>query len=64
MSGRIAMRIGIISDTHHQDIRREGKTLIVNPGEATDWITGSARVAIVNLDDMSCTTEPLGSEQV
>jgi len=30
------------------------------PGEVTDWITGSARVAIVELDDMSCTTEALG----
>ena len=50
----------VYGHTHHQDIRREGRTLIVNPGEATDWITGSARVAIVNLDDMSYTTEALG----
>jgi hypothetical protein len=34
--------------------------IIVNPGEATDWITGFARVAIVDLQDMNCTTEPLG----
>ena len=49
----------VYGHTHHQDIRREGRTLIVNPGEATDWITGSAQVAIVDLDDMSYTTEPL-----
>jgi hypothetical protein len=36
--------------------------MVVNPGEATDWITGSARVAIVELEDMSYTTEPLGEE--
>jgi hypothetical protein len=35
-------------------------TLIDNPGEATDWVTGFARVAIVDLEDMSYTTEPLG----
>jgi hypothetical protein len=50
----------IYGHTHHQDIRREGRTLVVNPGEATDWLTGSARVAIVDLTDMSCTTEALG----
>jgi putative phosphoesterase len=50
----------VYGHTHHQDIRREGRTLVVNPGETTDWITGSARVAIVDLDDMSCTTEALG----
>jgi putative phosphoesterase len=50
----------VYGHTHRQDIRREGRTLIVNPGEATDWITGSARVAIVDLDDMSYTTEALG----
>ncbi|MCU0916562.1 MAG: metallophosphoesterase [Planctomycetes bacterium] len=54
----------VYGHTHRQDIRREGRTLIVNPGEATDWITGSARVAIVDLDDMSCATEALGQEQV
>jgi putative phosphoesterase len=50
----------IYGHTHRQDIRREGRTLIINPGEATDWVTGSARVAIVDLNDMSYTTEPLG----
>ncbi len=49
----------VYGHTHHQDIRREGRTLVVNPGETTDWITGSSRVAIVDLDDMSYTTEPL-----
>jgi putative phosphoesterase len=50
----------IYGHTHRQDIRRVGKTLIVNPGEATDWITGSARVVIVDLADMSHAAEPLG----
>jgi len=50
----------IYGHTHQQDIRRTGRTLVINPGETTDWITGSARVAIVDLKDMSYTTEPLG----
>ena len=50
----------VYGHTHHQDIRRAGRTLVINPGEATDWITGSGRVAVVDLDDMSYTFEPLG----
>jgi len=45
--------IVIYGHTHQQDIRREGKTLVVNPGESTDWITGSGHIVIVELDDMS-----------
>ena len=50
----------IYGHTHHPDIRREGRTLVVNPGEATDWITGSGHVVIVDLKDMSHAVEPLG----
>jgi putative phosphoesterase len=50
----------VYGHTHQQDIRRVGKTLIINPGEATDWVTGSARVVILDLADMSHTVEPLG----
>lgn len=50
----------IYGHTHHPDIRQEGGTLVVNPGEATDWIPGSAHLVIVDLKDMSHTIEPLG----
>lgn len=50
----------IYGHTHHPDLRREGRTLVVNPGEATDWITGSSHVVIVDLKDMTHTVEPLG----
>jgi predicted phosphodiesterase len=43
----------IYGHTHQQDIRRHGKTLIINPGESTDWLTGSGHIVIVELDDMS-----------
>jgi putative phosphoesterase len=49
----------IYGHTHHPDIRREGRTLVVNPGEATDWITGAGHVVIVDLKDMSHRIEPL-----
>jgi hypothetical protein len=50
----------IYGHTHHPDIRREGRTLVVNPGEATDWITGVGHAVIVDLIDMTHTIEPLG----
>lgn len=43
----------IYGHTHKQDIRKVGKTLIINPGETTDWITGKSFVVVLNLDDMS-----------
>ena len=43
----------IYGHTHKQDIRRHDKTLIINPGESTDWITGSAHLVILDLDDMN-----------
>jgi putative phosphoesterase len=46
--------------THHPETRRVGRTLIINPGEATDALTSLGRVVILDLDDMSPTVEPLG----
>ena len=43
----------IYGHTHTQDLRRVGKTLIINPGEATDWITGRSHLVILETDDMS-----------
>ena len=43
----------IYGHTHRQDIRTAGKTLVVNPGEATDWLTGQPSIVIVELDDLS-----------
>ena len=45
----------IYGHTHKQDIRTEDRTLVVNPGECTDWVTGQGHVVIVDTDDMSCT---------
>ena len=43
----------IYGHTHKQDIRRLEKTLIINPGEATDWITGAAHLVILDTADMN-----------
>ncbi len=43
----------IYGHTHKQDIRKIDNTLVVNPGEATDWLTGKSSLVIVELDDMS-----------
>lgn len=49
----------IYGHTHKQDIRFVGKTLVVNPGEATDWLSGTPSVVIVELDDLSFETVQL-----
>lgn len=43
----------IYGHTHKQDIRKVGQTLIINPGEATDWITGESFIVVLDLDDMT-----------
>ncbi len=43
----------IYGHTHKQDIRQVGKTLVINPGEATDWITGTSSIVILETQDMS-----------
>ena len=49
----------VYGHTHRQDIRRIGRTLIINPGAARNWM-GTAEVVIVDLDDMTTTTVSLG----
>ena len=49
----------VYGHTHHQDTHRVGRTLIVNPGAARDWMTAEGHVAIVDLADLSVTFEPL-----
>ena len=49
----------IYGHTHQPDMRRVDDTLVINPGEATDWITGKSYVVILELDDMSYEQIPL-----
>ncbi len=49
----------IYGHTHRDDIRQVGKTLVLNPGEATDSRTGLGQVLILDTADLSCDIEPL-----
>ena len=42
----------IYGHTHQIDIR-EGRSLVINPGECGGWLTGRATVAIVETEDLS-----------
>ncbi len=43
----------VYGHTHKPEIKKTGKTLIVNPGEAGSWLYGKSTVAIANLQDMT-----------
>ena len=47
--------IVIYGHTHFRDIRTDGKTLIINPGEATDWVCGKGNLVILELDSLKIT---------
>lgn len=49
----------VYGHTHYQDVHRVGKTLIVNPGAARNWMAADGHVAIVDSADMSVTFESL-----
>ena len=36
--------------THQQEMKTRGDALILNPGEACGWLTGSPTAAILDLD--------------
>jgi putative phosphoesterase len=38
----------VYGHTHKPEVRRAGKTLVVNPGETGGWLTGRATVALFN----------------
>ena len=41
----------IYGHTHQPDIKKVGKTLVVNPGECCGWVYGKATIAVADLDD-------------
>lgn len=44
--------IVIYGHTHFRDVRTVGKTLIINPGEATDWVCGKGNLCILETDSL------------
>lgn len=43
----------IYGHTHFRDIRTAGKTLIINPGEATDWVCGRGNLVILDTHSLN-----------
>jgi len=42
----------VYGHTHFKDIKTIGKTLIINPGEATDWLSGKGGLVILETDNL------------
>lgn len=42
--------IVIYGHTHFRDVRTVGKTIVINPGEATDWVCGKGNLCILDTD--------------
>jgi uncharacterized protein len=45
-------RVVIYGHTHAVDIRTDGPTIVINPGESCAWLTGKAHVAIWDTETM------------
>jgi len=45
----------VYGHTHFRDIRTVGETLIINPGESTDWLSGKGRLVILETDSLKNT---------
>jgi putative phosphoesterase len=43
----------VYGHTHIPDIRKQGNTLIVNPGELSGWLYGKSTMAIADLSSLS-----------
>lgn len=44
--------IVIHGHTHKRHIRKVGKTLVIDPGESTNWLTGKGALVVLELADM------------
>jgi putative phosphoesterase len=49
----------VYGHTHKADIRKEGKTLLLNPGEAGGWLTGTSTVALLDPEKLTAEIVPL-----
>jgi len=42
----------IYGHTHHTDLRKIRKTIIINPGECGAWLTGKSTIALLDLTNL------------
>ena len=45
--------IVIYGHTHKSVIEKQGKTLVINPGECGGWLSGKSTIALADLDQMT-----------
>lgn len=43
----------VYGHTHNQMNGKIGQTLVINPGETTDWVTGNSTIVILETEDMN-----------
>lgn len=49
----------VFGHTHKTEVRKEGKTLLLNPGEAGGWLSGKSTVALLDLTKLEAEIIPL-----
>lgn len=48
--------------THNAEIKREGKTLVINPGELCGYLTGKKTLCLLDLASMTASLHEIGAE--
>ncbi|HEC91392.1 MAG TPA: metallophosphoesterase [Candidatus Atribacteria bacterium] len=51
----------IYGHTHRTDLRKIGKTIIINPGECGGWLTGKSSIALLDLESLEAKIIKLAS---
>ncbi len=51
--------IVVFGHTHKPIVQKEGKTLLLNPGEVGGWLTGKSTVALLDLETLEARIVPL-----
>jgi len=51
----------IYGHTHRTDLRKIGKTIIINPGECGGWLTGKSTIALLDLESLEAKIIKLAS---
>jgi putative phosphoesterase len=49
----------VYGHTHRPEVRRSGRSLIINPGETGGWVTGKRHVALLDLSTLDTEIVPL-----
>ena len=43
----------VYGHTHRPEVRKAGRSLVINPGEAGGWVTGTCSAALLDLETLS-----------